>query len=125
MFSSICLSEIAFPPPELDDLEHGHLANPENQNILAALGGVLLIAGLNVGEPLGADQALEVGLDLRLVERLPGPAEELRPDFLAGDRRVAFDPDFRDRSLGKPVPLLSTAARYAAFRTDHRQRRGA
>src|SRR5208282_1916028 len=67
----------------------------------------------NVGEPLGADQALDVGLNLLLVERLPGPAEELRSDLLHGDRGVTFDAQFRDGSFGKSVPLLlSTAASY-------------
>ena len=92
-------------------LEHGHLANAEDQDILAALGRSFLVPRLNVGEPLGADQALDVGLDLLLVERLAGPAEELRSDLLHGDRGVAFDAQFRDGSFGKPVPLLSTAAR--------------
>ena len=68
----------SFPPPELDDLEHGHFANPEDQDILAALGRRFLIIGLDVGEPPGTDQALDIRLDLLLVERLTGPAEELR-----------------------------------------------
>ena len=55
---------------------------------------------------------MDVGFDLLLVERLPGPAEELCPDFLGRDRDVAFDAQFRDGPFGKPVPLLSPAPRH-------------
>ena len=108
--------------PELDVRQDGHLANAEDQDVLAALGrSFSSYHDLNVGEPLGAHQALDVGLDLLLVERLAGPAQELRPDLLGGDRGVAFDPDLRDGPLGKPIPLLSTARATPGFRTVHRR----
>ena len=65
-----------FPASELDVGQDGHLVDGEGQDELAALGRGLLVEDLDVGEPLGVHQRLDIGVDLLHIERLADPAQE-------------------------------------------------
>ena len=93
---------------ELDVGQDGHLLDAEGQDVALALGVGLVVRG-DVGEPLGGDQRLEVGLDLTLVERVSRPAQELGADLLGGDADVALDPDLDDVPLGQRVAPCAAA----------------
>ena len=54
----------------------------EGQDELPAPGRSFLVVDLDVGEPLGVHQRLDIGVDLLHVERLADPAQQLGPDLL-------------------------------------------
>ena len=90
-----------FSPPKLDGGQDGHLVDDEGQDELPALGLGFIAVDLDVGEPFGVHQRLDIGVDLLHLERLADPAQELGPDFLGRDRGVPLKSDLGDGPLGE------------------------